>query len=77
MLRWLLHLGLYQLLFSTRVPDSAAVSTSVELAKQGGMGRLAPVVNGLLRACGRRRAGAIGGESADSGGPFSASIGRV
>ena len=57
-LRWLLHLGLYQLLFSTRVPASAAVSTSVELAKQGGMGRLAPVVNGLLRACGRRRAGA-------------------
>ena len=57
-LRWLLHLGLYQLLFSTRVPASAAVSTSVELAKQGGLGRLAPVVNGLLRACGRRRAGA-------------------
>ena len=40
------------------MPASAAVSTSVELAKQGGLGRLAPVVNGLLRACGRRRAGA-------------------
>jgi 16S rRNA (cytosine967-C5)-methyltransferase len=57
-LRWLLHLGLYQLLFSSRVPASAAVSTTVELAKRGGLGRLAPVANGLLRACGRRRAGA-------------------
>jgi hypothetical protein len=28
-LRWLLHLGLYQLLLSERVPDSAAVSTTV------------------------------------------------
>ncbi|MEX0588932.1 MAG: 16S rRNA (cytosine(967)-C(5))-methyltransferase, partial [Cyanobium sp.] len=57
-LRWLLHLGLYQLLFSTRVPASAAVSTTVELAKRNKLGRLAPVANGLLRACGRRRAGA-------------------
>ena len=29
-LRWLLHLGLYQLLLSDRVPESAAVSTTVE-----------------------------------------------
>jgi len=49
-LRWLLHLGLYQLLASDRVPASAAVSTSVELAKRGGLTRLAPVVNGLLRS---------------------------
>lgn len=49
-LRWLLHLGLYQLLASDRVPASAAVSTSVELAKRGGLVRLAPVVNGLLRS---------------------------
>ena len=54
-LRWLLHLGLYQLLLSERVPDAAAVSTTVELAKQGGLARLAPVVNGLLRAFLRRR----------------------
>ena len=54
-LRWLLHVGLYQLLFSARVPASAAVSTTVELAKRGGLGRLAPVVNGLLRAVLRRR----------------------
>jgi len=55
-LRWLLHLGLYQLLLSDRVPAAAAVSTTVELAKQGGLARLAPVVNGLLRAFLRRQA---------------------
>jgi 16S rRNA (cytosine967-C5)-methyltransferase len=54
-LRWLLHIGLYQLLATERVPASAAVSTSVELAKRGGLARLAPVVNGLLRAYLRRR----------------------
>lgn len=55
-LRWLLHLGLYQLLFFQRVPASAAVSTAVELAKRDGLARLAPVVNGLLRAFLRRTA---------------------
>jgi len=54
-LRWLLHLGLYQLLASERVPAAAAVSTTVELAKRGGLTRLAPVVNGLLRAFLRRQ----------------------
>ena len=56
-LRWLLHLGLYQLLFSDRVPASAAVSTTVELAKSGGLARLAPVANALLRSALRRRQG--------------------
>jgi 16S rRNA (cytosine967-C5)-methyltransferase len=54
-LRWLLHLGAYQLLFSQRVPPAAAVSTTVELAKRGGLARLAPVANGLLRQLLRRR----------------------
>ncbi len=54
-LRWLLHVGLYQLLFSDRVPVAAAVSTTVALAKRAGLGRLAPVVNGLLRSLLRRR----------------------
>jgi 16S rRNA (cytosine967-C5)-methyltransferase len=52
-LRWLLHIGLYQLLFSSRVPASAAVNTSVQLAKEAGFAQLAPVVNGLLRAVAR------------------------
>jgi len=57
-LRWLLHVGLYQLLFCQRIPAAAAVSTSVELARAGGLARLAPVVNGLLRSLLRRRADA-------------------
>jgi 16S rRNA (cytosine967-C5)-methyltransferase len=54
-LRWLLHVGLYQLLFSRRVPAAAAVTTTVALAKGAGLGRLAPVANGLLRSLLRRR----------------------
>lgn len=54
-LRWLLHVGLYQLLALSRVPASAAIDTSVELAKRHGLKRLAPVVNGLLRSALRAR----------------------
>ena len=54
-LRWLLHVGLYQLFWMERVPDSAAVNTCVELAKTQGLARLAPVVNGMLRAALRAR----------------------
>ena len=49
-LRWLLHVGLQQILLMDRVPASAAVSTAVELAKRERLQRLAPVVNGVLRA---------------------------
>ena len=66
-LRWLLHLGLYQLLFSERVPASAAVSTTVELAKRGGLARLAPVANGMLRAVLRRREELVADGSGQSG----------
>ena len=52
-LRWLLHIGLQQLLHADRVPSSAAVSTAVELAKRQRLANLAPVVNGLLRAAAR------------------------
>jgi len=54
-LRWLLHLGLYQLLKMKRIPSSAAVNTTVELAKASDLSRLAPVVNGLLRAAQRAK----------------------
>ncbi len=53
LLRWLLHLGLYQILKMDKVPPSAAVNTSVELAKQHGLQNLAPVVNALLRKASR------------------------
>ena len=49
-LRWLLHVGLQQIWLMDRVPASAAVSTAVELAKRERLQRLAPVVNGVLRA---------------------------
>ncbi|MDX2244386.1 MAG: 16S rRNA (cytosine(967)-C(5))-methyltransferase [Leptolyngbyaceae cyanobacterium bins.302] len=48
-LRLILHLGLYQLCYLDQVPVSAAVNTTVELAKQNGFASLSGVVNGLLR----------------------------
>jgi 16S rRNA (cytosine967-C5)-methyltransferase len=45
----ILHLGLYQLLYQERIPPSAAVNTTVELAKENGFAGLAGFVNGLLR----------------------------
>ena len=48
-LRIILYLGLYQLRYLTQIPESAAVNTSVELAKTQGLKKLAGVVNGILR----------------------------
>lgn len=48
-LRLILQLGFYQLRYLTQVPPSAAVDTSVELAKSNGLGKLSGVVNGILR----------------------------
>ncbi len=48
-LRIILHIGLYQLRYLNQIPDSAAVNTSVELAKRQGLGKLSGVVNGILR----------------------------
>ncbi|MBW4521704.1 MAG: 16S rRNA (cytosine(967)-C(5))-methyltransferase [Scytolyngbya sp. HA4215-MV1] len=48
-LRLLFHLGLYQLRYLTQVPVSAAVNTTVDLAKHNGLAGLAGFVNGLLR----------------------------
>ena len=44
-----LRLGAYQILYLDRVPDSAAVNTSVELAKISGRGQAAGLVNAVLR----------------------------
>lgn len=52
-LRLILHLGLYQLRYLDHIPASAAVDTTVELAKQNGFKGLAGFVNGLLRQYGR------------------------
>jgi len=49
LLRWLLHVGLYQIFYMDRIPISAAVNTTVQIAKENQLGRLAPVANALLR----------------------------
>jgi 16S rRNA (cytosine967-C5)-methyltransferase len=48
-LRTILHLGFYQLRYQERIPASAAVNTTVELAKENGFPGLTGFVNGLLR----------------------------
>ncbi len=48
-LRIILQLGLYQLRYLNQIPASAAVNTTVELAKQTGFSGLTGFVNGLLR----------------------------
>ncbi len=49
LLRWLLHVGLYQILCMDRVPESAAVNITVQLAKESDLNRLSRVVNAILR----------------------------
>ncbi len=49
-----LRLGAYQILYLTRVPDSAACNTSVELVKQFSR-RSAPFVNASLRSLVRKK----------------------
>jgi 16S rRNA (cytosine967-C5)-methyltransferase len=48
-LRLILHLGLYQLRYLSQIPASAAVDTTVDLAKRNGLRGLAGFVNGILR----------------------------
>tara|TARA_B100000965_G_scaffold140969_1_gene117368 strand:- start:910 stop:2226 length:1317 start_codon:yes stop_codon:yes gene_type:complete len=48
-LRWLLHIGLYQILKMDKIPYSAAISTSVEVAKKTDLVGLSGVVNAVLR----------------------------
>ncbi len=49
-LRRILQIGLYQLRYLDQIPASAAVNTSVDLAKTNGLKGLAGVVNGILRS---------------------------
>ena len=49
LLRWLLHIGLYQILYMKRIPVSAGINTTVEIAKGSQLKRLTSVVNGFLR----------------------------
>ena len=53
LLRLLMHLGLYQILKMDKIPSSAAINTTVELAKNSQLRRLTSVVNGFLRSVDR------------------------
>lgn len=46
----ILRMGLYQLMFMNKIPESAAVNESVKLAKRYGHGASAGFVNGVLRS---------------------------
>ncbi|MEH2174217.1 16S rRNA (cytosine(967)-C(5))-methyltransferase [Nostoc sp.] len=61
-LRTILHLGFYQLRYQERIPASAAVNTTVQLAKENGFSGLTGFVNGLLRQY-LRQAGEQGGST--------------
>lgn len=54
-LRIILQLGLYQLRYLDKIPVSAAVNTSVDLAKENGLNKLSGVVNGILRTYVRQK----------------------
>jgi len=49
----ILRMGAYQIIYLTRIPDSAAVNTSVELAKSDAPRWVTGFVNGLLRGISR------------------------
>ncbi len=58
-LRWLLHIGLYQLLKMDKIPFPAAISTTVEVAKKTDLNGLAGTVNAILRNASRKLEGEI------------------
>ena len=55
LLRWILLLGAYQLLFLQRVPAHSAVDESVDLARRLGHAGLAATANAVLRRLSRER----------------------
>lgn len=60
-----LRIGLYQLRYLSRVPQSAAVNESVNLVKRARVASAAPFVNAILRKAARRTHEAAGREVAD------------
>lgn len=55
MIRSILRMGCYQLLFMDKVPEHAAVGESVKLARKHGFSGLSGFVNGVLRQIERER----------------------
>jgi len=46
---WLLRLGTYQLIYLDKIPQHAAVNSTVELARKLGLERITGLINGTLR----------------------------
>ena len=64
LIRSLLRLSVYQILYMDTVPDSAACNEAVRLAKKKGFERLSGFVNGVLgSAVWRRKDGIYAGET--------------
>ncbi len=55
LIRNVLRIGIYQILFMDRVPDHSAVDESVRIVKNRGMKNLAGFVNGTLRSVSNNR----------------------
>ena len=55
LIRTLLRMSVYQILYMDSVPDSAAINEAVKLAKKRGFASLSGFVNGVLRNLSRQR----------------------
>lgn len=55
LIRSLLRMGVYQIMYMDAVPDSAVCNEAVKLAKKHNFGSLAGFVNGVLRAVARNK----------------------
>ncbi len=55
LIRCILRMGAYQILYMDKVPDSAACNEAVKLAKAHGMQGLSGFVNGVLRSLSRNK----------------------
>lgn len=55
LIRALLRMGTYQILYMDQVPDAAACNEAVKLAKKRGFARLSGFVNGVLRSISRQK----------------------
>ena len=64
LIRSLLRLSVYQILYMDTVPDSAACNEAVRLAKKKGFERLSGFVNGVLRTITRNKEEILNSESA-------------
>lgn len=55
LIRALLRMGTYQILYMDQVPDAAACNEAVKLAKKRGFSRLSGFINGILRSISRKK----------------------